>query len=130
AKGERGDDAEVAAASAPQRPEQIGVFSLACEEAFAVGTNHLDGEQVVAGEAELPRLEADAATERDSGDADRRAGSGRNAESIRPEFPVQVAESNTGADDGLTRRRIDADRVQGRDVDNQSVVNDRKRFVA
>src|SRR5204863_7998218 len=67
---ERGDDAEVAASPA-QGPEEVLVLLLTGEHDLAVGRDDLGGQQVVAGEAVLPREVADAAAQREAGDAGR-----------------------------------------------------------
>src|SRR5687768_8386007 len=74
AKGEGGSDAEIAATTAAQRPEELGVRLRAGAEGLPLGVDQLDGEEVVAGEPILAREKADAAAEGQAGDADTRAG--------------------------------------------------------
>ena len=63
AEGERGDDAEVAAAAA-QRPEQVaGATSALARDERAVGEDDVGREQVVDGQAEAAGQVADAAAE-------------------------------------------------------------------
>ena len=78
------DDAEVAAAAA-QPPEQVGVVGLARVDEPAVRRDHVGRREVVAREAELPHRPADAAAEREPGDAGRRdeAARRREAEDVR-----------------------------------------------
>ena len=65
---ERRRDAEVAAAAA-QAPEQLGVLVLAGVHELAVGGDDVGADQVVAGQADLAHEPADAAAEREPGDA-------------------------------------------------------------
>src|SRR4029453_19650940 len=62
--------AEVASAT-PQRPEQVRVVVGIDIQQFAVGGQHLCGQQVVDGQAVLSDQEADAAGQSDASDADR-----------------------------------------------------------
>src|SRR5680860_889900 len=59
---ERGDDAEVAAASA-QSPEEVTVVVLACSEHFSVSSDDLGGHEVVARESVLTRKISDPPSE-------------------------------------------------------------------
>ena len=73
------DDAEVATAPSAQRPGQVCVLVRVRDNGSAVREDDGRLEQVVAGQAELARQEADAAAERKPGDPDRRTRAGRNS---------------------------------------------------
>ena len=66
----RGDDTEIATAAA-HRPEEIGIFLSSRGDKAAVSQHHVDRQEIVDGEAALPRQMADAAAERKSADAGR-----------------------------------------------------------
>src|SRR5207302_4136098 len=70
---ERGHDAEVAAAAAPARPEEVRVVSFVAGEDLAGGRDDADRPEAVAREAELPAEHALAAAERQAGAPDGRA---------------------------------------------------------
>ena len=82
-------------------------------------------EQVVAGEAELAGQEADAAAERETGDADGRTRPGRDRAAVLRERRVDVDQPRAGAD-RRTPVGGERDRVQARDVDDHS----RRRRIA
>src|SRR2546423_713020 len=60
---ERGCHTEVATAAA-QPPEKARVLSLACDDAFPIGTNQIHGDQVVTCETVDAHQPAEAAAER------------------------------------------------------------------
>ena len=88
AEGEGGGDPEVPAATAAQRPEEIGMLLLAGAQRPAIGVDQLDGDEVVAGEPVLAREKADAAAEGQAGDADARTGPGRDRDPVLPQPSV------------------------------------------
>jgi hypothetical protein len=130
AKGEGGSDPEVSAASAAQRPEEIGVLTLTGAQHIAIGVDQLDGEEVVAREPILAREKADAAAESQAGDTDARAGPGGDGHAMVPQAAVAIHQTHPGADDRLPARYIDDDLIQAADVDHQTAIDDRERFVA
>ena len=108
-EGQRGDDAEAAAAAA-QRPEQVGVLVGRRVHELAVGGDHLGGDHAVGGEAVGARQPGGAAAQRVAGDADGAAAAGQRAEAVGRGGPLtwcQVAPGPTVAvrRRGSTRRR-------------------------
>ena len=111
---ERGDDAEVAAATA-QPPEQLGVAVGARAHEPAVGGDDVGAHEVVAGQALLAHEPADAAAEgeaRDAGRRDEPAGGGE-PEGLR--LGVEVLPQQAGLGDarrvpGSTRAPFIIDR--------------------
>src|SRR5262245_63446936 len=79
---ERGHDAEIAAA-APQRPEQVRVLSSAHVQELAVGRDDVSREQIVDGQSELARGPAEAAAQREAGDAGRSEERASELQSLR-----------------------------------------------
>ena len=119
------DDAEVAAASA-QAPQQVLVLGLARVHEPAVGRHDVGGDEVVAREAELPHRPADAAAEREAGDAGRRHEPAGGRESVCLRLVVDVGPHRTAADGRAAGDRVDADLVHLREVDHDSVVDRRE----
>ena len=68
---ERRDHAEVAAATATQRPEQVGVLFVVAVNDAPVSQHDLGAEQVIAGQTVLAAEDSEATTEGRAGDADR-----------------------------------------------------------
>ena len=122
---DRGDDAEVAAAAA-QRPEQLGMLVGGRADLVAAGGDELDGEDVVAREAVLALEPAGAAAEREA----RHAGAGDAAadgrEAVRLRGGVELGPRQAGARPHDAALRIDADRAQAADVDDDSIVDERE----
>src|SRR5439155_8491880 len=117
----RGHDAEVAA-TATEGPEEILVLLLAGHHGPAVGGDDVDREQVVEREAEAAGEVADAAAERESGDARGRndsAGRGQ-PEGIGGVIEVAPRAAALGAD--RLRVRVDADALHRRHVDDDALV--------
>ncbi len=120
---EAGDDAEVAAAAA-QRPEQVGVLGLAGGDGPPVGEDDVGREQVVAGEPVLPAQPADAAAEREAGDAGVGDDPARGRQPVELRLAVELAPQDAGLGADRARRRIDADPLHRREVDDQPAVAD------
>ena len=80
---ERRHDAEAAAASA-KRPEELGVLGLARGEHVPVRGDDLERDEVVRGEPVLAAQPADAAREREPGDARLRDDAERRREAVLP----------------------------------------------
>ncbi len=105
---ERGDDAEVAAAAA-QRPEQLRVLVLAGVQVLAVGGHDVGADEVVAGQAALADQPADAAAEREPGDAGGRHQSPGDRQPERLRLGVDVAPQAAGLRRDRAPVRVDAD---------------------
>src|SRR5215212_4970838 len=112
AEGEGGGNSEVPAATAAQRPEQIGMLLLAGPERPAIGVDEVDGNEIVTGEPILAREKADATAESQAGDADARTGPRGDRDSVLPQTTIAIEQANTGADDRLAARRVDLDAGQ------------------
>ena len=118
---ERGDDAEVAAAAA-QRPDQIGVLTIGRVHQRAVGKDDVGAEQIVRGHAVATAQPAEAAAEREAGDAgvaDGAAGR-RQPECLR--FSIELRPPQSGLGPGRLRGRVDANALHLREVDDHAVV--------
>ena len=92
--GEGSDDAEAAAPSTAQRPEQVGVLFGGAVVHVAIGSDDVDREQRVAREPERARHESVAAAEGQTGDADGGAGARRHRDVLRVERVVEVVEAH------------------------------------
>ena len=97
---ERGDHAEVPAAAALTGPEQVAVLLRAGVDVQhrSVGGDDLHLLQAVAGQTVGPRGHADAAAERQPGDADGRAGPARHRPVLGRQRVVEVDQPGAGAD--------------------------------
>ena len=115
------DDPEVAAAAA-QAPEQVGVLALARGHEAAVGGDDVRRDQVVAGKAVLALEPADAAAERQARDAGARDGAAGGREAERLRLAVELAPRQARLRAHGARLRVDADPLQGREVDHQAAV--------
>jgi hypothetical protein len=81
-KDQGGDDAEVASASAAERPEQVRVMArVACDHP-AVRQDHLGPQQAVAGEPVSAPENPDPAAERQAGDPDRGPAASRDRDTV------------------------------------------------
>ena len=109
AEGERGDDAEVAAAAA-DRPEQVGVLVGARADALAAGQHELGLEQVVDRQAALAGQVAEAAAEGQAADAGRRDDPARRGEAVLVGGGVDLAPGAAAADADGPGLRVDLDR--------------------
>ena len=118
---ELGHHAEVAAAAA-QAPEQLGVLALARAHRLPVGGDQVGRDQVVAGQAVLAHQPADAAAEREPGDAgggDEAAGRGQ-AEGLG--LGVELAPGEAALGPHGARLGVDPDALHRREVDHQAAV--------
>ena len=88
---ERRRDPEVPA-GATQAPEELGLVGLGRAHEPAVGRDELDGGQVVDREPEVPLQAADAAAERQPGDARVADDADRADEAVRLRGDVELAE--------------------------------------
>ena len=116
---QRRDDAEVPAARAAQRPEQVGLLVLVAAHLAPVGQDHLGCAQRVGGQPVEAAEEPEPAAQREAGDADGRAAPGRDRHAVSVELVVDVAEQRARPD----RRPPVGDRhaVERRDVDQHAV---------
>ena len=118
---EPGDDTEIAAAAA-QRPEQVGVVLPARVQQAAVGCDHVRREQVVDAEAVARAQPADAARQRQAGDAgvgDQAAGR-REAEGLG--VAVDVAPGGAALDPGAAPFGVDPHGAHERQVEHQPAI--------
>jgi hypothetical protein len=122
---ERGDDAEVAAAAA-QAPEELGLRALAGVHEAPVGGHDIGADKVVEREAVLAHQVADAAAEREAGDAGRRhqAAGGGQAELLR--LGVDVLPQAAALDDDALGVGVDADAVHRAEVDEHAALDRRE----
>ena len=119
AEAEARDDAEVAATAA-QRPEQIGVLGLVGGDDRAIGQHHLGFDQVVASQAVAARQPADAAAQGEPGHAgvgDFAARRGQ-AMGLHGRVVVMPEQAGLGACDAAQRVHLDA--LHGREVDHHA----------
>src|SRR5688500_13950394 len=118
-EGERRGDAEVAAATTAQGPEEIRVLFRAGAQRRAIRIDQVNGEEVVAGETVLAGQEPEPATERQPRDPDALAGPGGQREAVLPETTVEIAQADPGTDAHFTASRVDTDLAQAAKVDDQ-----------
>jgi hypothetical protein len=123
AEHQRGDHAEVAAAGAAQRPEQLPIVLLVTVDDAAVRQDDPRPEQVVAGQAVLAAEDPQPAAEREAGDPDRGTAAGRDGQPMLGQRIVELAEPHAGTDGGHLPR--DRHRTHGRDVQNDPSVEER-----
>src|SRR5205823_5660381 len=123
------DDPEVAATAA-NAPEEVGVLVLARLDELAVRGNQVDGEQLVDGQAVLAHHPADAAAERQAGQAGVRDDPGWNGKAELLRLAVELPEQDAGLSPRGSRFRIDSDPLHRPKVDDQRVVGDRQPWEA
>jgi hypothetical protein len=97
-QGQRGHDAEVPASAASARPVEVLVRVGVHVPDTAVGGDHSGGDQLVAREAEAPPGEPVAAAQRQPGNPDGRARSGRHGPPAACERALHVDQLRAGAD--------------------------------
>src|SRR6516225_7144919 len=120
---ERGDDAEIAPASA-QRPEEIRVLLLARPHQLSVSGDDVGRDEVVDREPELPGGPAEAAAERKAGDAGRRVDARWRCKTELLRLLVKIRQRRAGLNTGGARGRIDMDRLHQREVDQEPALAD------
>ena len=108
---ERGDDAEIAAAAA-QAPQQLGVLRSLDTDHLARRGYQLGADQVVAGQAVLAAQVAEAAAERQAGDAGIREHTARRGQPVHLRRRVQLAPGRAAAGACYAVDRVDLDGVQ------------------
>jgi hypothetical protein len=122
AERERRDDAEVAATAA-DRPEEVGVLVGARADALAVREDHLRLEQVVDREPELPGQVAKSAAEREAADAGGGDDAARRREAVLAGGLVDLGPRAAAADADGAGRGIDLDVLHRRQVDHDAIVD-------
>src|SRR5205814_4290824 len=111
------DDAKVAAAAA-QGPEEVGVVVLAGRHHLAVGGHHDWADEVVEGEPVQPDEMADAAAERQPGDARVAERAARRGEPMPETGRVEILPERAAAACGGTGVGIDGDLAHEAQVDD------------
>ena len=122
---ELGHDPEVPAA-APQPPVELGVLVLGRADHLAVGGDHLEGHDVVAGQAVLPRQPAHAASEREPTDAGVRDVARRGGEPVLLCGHVECAEERAALDPGPTPFGIHPNGRERGQVDHHAALGHRQ----
>ncbi len=89
-EAQRRHDAEIAAAAAARGPEEIRLVAFVAVPQLALGSDDVDVRELVAGEAPRASQDTDAATERETGDADARAAARRQTGPRRRDGVVDV----------------------------------------
>ena len=129
AKLELGDDPEVSAAAA-QAPEEVGVLGLARLDELAPGGDEVDGEELVDRQPVLSMEPAEAAAERQAGDAGVGDDPARRRQPERLGLAVELAPEHAGLDPRRARLRVDADPLHRPQVDDDAAVADREARIA
>ena len=130
AKREFRHDAEVPAATAAERPVEVGIaLSARCPQP-AVRGHDLGAQEVVGGQAELAAGETHAAAHRVAGDAHRRARAGGDRHPASRQRRVHVDQLRAGADRRRAVVRVDADTAQVAKVDDHPARQGRVAGVA
>ena len=119
----RRHNAEIAAAAA-QAPEQVRVLGVARGQQLAIGGDHIGGEQVVAGKAVEAIEPAQAATQREAGDARGRKQSPRGGQPEGLRFAVKVAPGEPGLSAHRPPGGVNADALHGREIQHQPAIAD------
>ena len=119
------DDPEVGAGPT-HRPEQVRMVSLARSHVRAVSRHELDGRQVVEGQAESSLEPADAAAERQAGDAGVPDGPDGADEAMRLGRAVEFAEMRPAIRACEAAVRVDGDAAHPRQVDDDAIVAGRE----
>jgi hypothetical protein len=119
---ERRRDPEVPA-RAPEAPEELGLLGRARTDETSVGCHELHRQQVVDREPEVAMEPADAATEREPGDAGVADHADRADEAVRLRGDVELAEERPSVRDGGPCGRVHLDAAHGRQVDHDSAVD-------
>ena len=91
-KAKRRDHAELAAAAATQRPEQVGVLLVVALDDAPVGQHDPGADQLIAGQPVLAAEDPEATAEGQAGDADGWARAGRDRDVVFEQLLVDVAE--------------------------------------
>ncbi len=109
----------------PRSAQKSSGFSSALARTMlALGGHDLDRGEVVAGPAEAARQVAEAAAEREPGDAGRRDEAEHRREAVELGLAVEVAERAAGLGARGPRRGVDRHAAHEREVDHQAAVAD------
>ena len=123
---QRGDD-RVAATTAAQRPEQVGLVLGVDRAGLAVGGDQLDRLHAVAGEAVAAAEPAEAAAEGVAGDADVGRGARHRAEAVLPAALAQLGDEDAGLDPGRLRLGVDLDPAHALGLEQDRALERRQR---
>ena len=107
-------------APAPQMPQKSSGFSSALAFTSSPSAVTTSTDELVDGEAVLAHDPADAAAERQAGDAGVRDDAGRHREAERLRLAVELAEQDACLDPRRARLGIDTDALHGREVDHNA----------
>jgi hypothetical protein len=121
---ERGHDPEVPAGTA-HAPEQLRLLRVAGTDEPPFGRHELHGTNVVDGQPEPPLQPADAAAQRETGDAGVPHDADRADEAVRLRRDVELAEQRAAVHPCRASHRIDGHPAHPREVDDQSPVRPR-----
>src|SRR5207248_7058345 len=121
--GERRDDAEVAAA-ASNPPEQVRVLIVCCTDDLAICQHDLRLDQVVAGKTVPPAQPAEAASQREAGDASRGLQAAWTGQPERLRHLVVLTPYNATLGHRNTPVKVDAHVFHPAQVDHERAVPD------
>ena len=111
----------------PRSPQKrSGFSSCARAQQLAVDGDDVGGHQVVDGRAVAAHQPADAAAEREAGDAGVRDDAADRGQAVGLGGGVELAPQDAGAGASGPRLGIDVDRAHRRQVDHEAVVVDRR----
>ena len=122
AEGERGDHAEVSAATA-QRPEQVGVLRFGRRHHAPVGQHDLGLQQVVDGQAVLAGQVAVAAAQGEPADAGGGDDAGRRRQTVSVGRAVHLRPCRAALDAGDAPVGVHVDAVHRRQVDDEAALD-------
>lgn len=122
---ELGDDTEITAA-AGDRPKQVLIFRRARAHLTAVRKEDLGGEQIVGGKAPSPAQPAEASSEGEPGNPGMGHYSSRRSQSMRLSSGIEITPQSARLDPRHLRFRINLHPTQGRKVDHDAVVAQRR----
>ena len=100
------DDTKVAATAA-NRPKEIGVLFLVGPYQAPIGRDHIGGKQIVDGHPVLSGQPSESAPKRESCNARGRIDAHRGSQSKRLAFMVEITERRSRLDMGHCRNRVD-----------------------
>ena len=120
-KDEVGDDAEVAASPAAQRPEHVRVSVLIDGTKLPVCRGDPHREKVVQGQTKPTTSQTKAAAERDAGDTDRRTGTGGQGGAFASQRRGNVDQLTSRPDRGGSVALVDPDPIQPTQIEHDTV---------
>jgi hypothetical protein len=116
------DDPEVAAPAA-QPPEELGVRALRDVQQPPVGGDDVGADEVVAGEAVLTHQPADAAAQREAGNARRRNEAAGGGQAVRLGLVVDIGPDRPAANRGAASDRVHVDVVHRTEIDHDPAID-------